>query len=422
MDALWPDLDAKSVSNNLHRTLHFAREVLEPTLANAAPRYLPLRGDLLELCPDSPLSVDVEAFESAAASARRGREPAAYRAAVDLYTGDLLPGDLYEAWAEERREGLRLTHLSLLLEMAGLHEERGEYGPGIEALRRVLAEEPSHEEAHAGLMRLLALRGGWGEAILQYERLRKVLSREFGVEPSPATQHLYEEVRAERLPAVPALSGRPEEPVSSSSNNLPASMTSFVGREHETLEVKRLLATTRLLTLTGAGGCGKTRLALEIARDLVGTYPDGVWLVELAALSRPELAPRAVEEAMRYFGAIRGTGRFASEDIVYKDVLFPQGTFIAPSMATANRDPAVFADPGTFDITREPAGQPQLTFGSGIHYCLGAALARAELQEALPLLARRMPDLRIDGEVVWKPNTVGIFGAERLPVAFTPGH
>jgi DNA-binding SARP family transcriptional activator len=198
MDVLWPDLDAKSQANNLHRTLHFAREVLEATRANAASPPLRLRGDLLELYPDSPLWVDVEAFESAAVAARRSREPAAYRAAVDLYAGDLLPGDRYEVWAEERREGLRLTYLSLLLETAGLHEERCEYGAGIEALRRAVAEEPSHEEAHAGLMRLLALRGGWAEAILQYERLRKVLSREFDAEPGPAIRRVYEEVQAGR--------------------------------------------------------------------------------------------------------------------------------------------------------------------------------------------------------------------------------
>jgi cytochrome P450 len=89
-------------------------------------------------------------------------------------------------------------------------------------------------------------------------------------------------------------------------------------------------------------------------------------------------------------------------------------------MAAANRDPSVFSDPGRFDITREPSGQPQLTFGSGIHYCLGAALARAEQQEALPLLAQRLPDLALDGDVVWKPNRVGIFGPERLPIRFTP--
>src|SRR5215207_325509 len=300
MDALWTDLARRSQADNLHRNLHVAREVLEATPANAVSRYLPLRGDVLELCPDSPLWVDVEAFESAAATARRNREPAAYRAAVDLYAGDMLPGDRYEAWAEERREGLRLTYLELLLELAGLHEEGGEHGPGIEALRRVLAEEPSHEEAHAGLMRLLALRGGRGEAILQYERLRKVLSREFGAEPGPAIRRLYEEIRAGTFPTSPSPSAgrRSEECIGSSSNNLPTSLTSFVGRERETLEVKRLLSMTRLLTLTGAGGCGKTGLALEIARNLVGTYPDGIWLVELAALSKPELVPQAVATAL----------------------------------------------------------------------------------------------------------------------------
>ena len=90
---------------------------------------------------------------------------------------------------------------------------------------------------------------------------------------------------------------------------------------------------------------------------------------------------------MRYFGAVRGTARFASEDIEYRGMLFPAGTFIGLSIAQANRDPAVFEHPGDFDITREPPNKPQLTFGSGIHYCLGAALARAEQQEALVLMA-----------------------------------
>ena len=73
-----------------------------------------------------------------------------------------------------------------------------------------------------------------------------------------------------------------------------------------------------------------------------------------------------------------------------------------------------------FDITREPAGSPNLTFGSGIHYCLGAWLARAELQEALPILAQRMPDLEVDGEIEWKPAQTAIWGPARLPLRFTP--
>ena len=123
---------------------------------------------------------------------------------------------------------------------------------------------------------------------------------------------------------------------------------------------------------------------------------------------------------MRYFGAVRGTARFASVDIEYRDMLFPAGTFIGPSLALANRDPAIFSDPGVFDITREPSNKPQLTFGSGIHFCLGAALARAEQQEALVLMAQRMPDLELAGEITWKPSSVGIFGPDKLPIRFTP--
>lgn len=125
---------------------------------------------------------------------------------------------------------------------------------------------------------------------------------------------------------------------------------------------------------------------------------------------------------MRYFGAVRGTARFASVDIEYRDVLFPAGTFMSIGLAEANRDDSVFREPEAFDITSSKGDQPQLTFGSGIHYCLGQALARAELQEALPLLARRMPNLRLDGATTWKPDGVGIFGPASMPVSFDPGH
>jgi cytochrome P450 len=163
-------------------------------------------------------------------------------------------------------------------------------------------------------------------------------------------------------------------------------------------------------------GTDTTRNQIGCSISLFANHPDQWALLA----EQPELAPRAVEETMRYFGTVRGTGRFASEDIEYRGVLFPKGTFLATSLATANRDPSVFDDPAVFDITREPAAKPQLTFGSGIHYCLGAALARAEQQEALTIMARRLPNLELAGEIVWKPGTVGIFGPERLPVRFAP--
>ena len=162
------------------------------------------------------------------------------------------------------------------------------------------------------------------------------------------------------------------------------------------------------------GGTDTTRNQLGCSIALFAEHPEQWKLLA----EQPELAGKAVEETMRYFGAVRATGRFASEDIEYKGVLFPKGTLVTPSLSIANRDETVFNDPNIFDITREPAGQPQMTFGSGIHYCLGAALARAEQQEALPILAQRMKNLRIDGAVTWKPSTVAIFGPENMPISF----
>jgi cytochrome P450 len=173
------------------------------------------------------------------------------------------------------------------------------------------------------------------------------------------------------------------------------------------------LSTDELVMLAEAvlmAGTDTTRNQLACALALLAGYPQQ-W-AHLAG--EPGLAQRAVEEAMRFLGAVRGTARFASEDIEYRGVLFPTGTLVAVSLAGANRDPSVFEAPDTFDIAAERNTQ-QLTFGSGIHHCLGAALARAELQEALPILARRMPGLRVEGQVEWKPATFGIWGPARLP-------
>jgi cytochrome P450 len=180
------------------------------------------------------------------------------------------------------------------------------------------------------------------------------------------------------------------------------------------------LSTDELVMLAEAvlmAGTDTTRNQLACAVALFADDPAS-W----ARLAEdPSVAAGAVEESMRHLGAVRGTARIASVDIEYRDVVFPAGTLVATSLATANMDPASFPDPHAFDMGR-PASPQQLTFGSGIHFCLGAALARAELQEALPLLARRMPNLALDGDVEWKPQTVGIWGPARLPLRFDPGH
>jgi predicted ATPase/DNA-binding SARP family transcriptional activator/DNA-binding CsgD family transcriptional regulator len=296
MDILWPDSGRRAASNSLRKTLHAARRTLDP---DAGSRYLASKNESLTLCPGGGLWIDVETFEEAARATRRARDPAAYRAAIDLYVGELLPEDRYEEWAEEPRRHLRETYLSLLLGLTRLYEERGDHESAVEALRRGVAEEPAREEAHVGLMRLYAHLGRKGEALAQYERLEEVLLRELSTEPSASSRALREEIAAGRYPPkeAPSLTHLPEQALGTGKHNLPAARTSFVGREREMLEVKRALVMTRLLTLTGAGGSGKTRLALEVARDLVGSYPDGVWLVELAPLTEGELVPHAVTRA-----------------------------------------------------------------------------------------------------------------------------
>ncbi len=174
------------------------------------------------------------------------------------------------------------------------------------------------------------------------------------------------------------------------------------------------LSTDELVMLAEAvlmAGTDTTRNQLACSIALLGAHPDQ-WQRFVA---RPELAPRVVEETMRYLGAVQGTMRVASDDVEYRDVVFPRGTLVSISLAGANRDPEVFPAPERFDVTRESSA-PQMTFGSGIHYCLGAHLARAELQEALVAIARRLPDLELAGPVEWKPEQFGIWGPARLPL------
>jgi cytochrome P450 len=179
------------------------------------------------------------------------------------------------------------------------------------------------------------------------------------------------------------------------------------------------LSTDELVMMTEAvlmAGTDTTRNQLACSVALLAQHPEQ-WrrLAEDPALAKP-----AVEETMRCLGAVGGTARLASEEIEYRDVLFPVGTLVATSLATANMDAEVWEDPHRLDIERGPAGATQMTLGWGLHHCLGAALARAELQEALPLLARSMPDLEVDGEIEWKAANIGIWGPARLPLRFTP--
>jgi cytochrome P450 len=162
------------------------------------------------------------------------------------------------------------------------------------------------------------------------------------------------------------------------------------------------------------GGVDTTQSQLAHALRLLAEHPD-----QWARLGREAgLAPRAVEEVLRYEPITPFTARIALEDVEYRDVTFPEGTVVLVCAHTGNRDPDTYAEPDRFDIAAERGTPKPLTFGAGPHYCLGANLARAELQEALEFLAPRMPELVLDGDPQFG-SIDGIYGLDRLPVRWS---
>jgi cytochrome P450 len=161
------------------------------------------------------------------------------------------------------------------------------------------------------------------------------------------------------------------------------------------------------------GGVDTTQSQLAHGLRLLAERPD-----QWALLARePDRVPAAVEEVLRFEPITPFTARITTRDVVFRDVLFPEGTVVMVCAFTGNRDGA--GDPA-FDLTAERPGARLLTFGAGVHFCLGANLARAELEEALSFLAPRMPGLRLDGAPGF--GTVqGIYGMSALPVAWEPG-
>ncbi|MFL5805417.1 MAG: ATP-binding protein [Roseiflexaceae bacterium] len=292
---LWPDTTESQAHANLRTLLHRLRQALPD-----ADRLLHIDAQTVQWRGDAPDTLDVADFERSLAQAAaaeqvgdHGTARASFIEAVERYHGDLLPG-WYDDWVLLERERLRQAFLAGLEKLVVLLEQTNEYGAAIGYAQRLLRHDPLHEATYQHLMRLHTLSGDRASAVRVYRTCATVLERELGVEPSPATHESYERVRhMEAQPAAPASS-----PTSLAAgdrrHNLPIALTSFIGRARERAEVQRLLAITRLLTLTGAGGCGKTRLALAVANELVADYPDGVWLVELGALADPTLVPQAV--------------------------------------------------------------------------------------------------------------------------------
>src|SRR5215213_11701657 len=303
LDTLWPELDPDSAANNLRGALHHARLGLERAGAPSGI-FLARDGDQLVLGPRDQLVVDVEVFGEAVKDAWHSAEPAIAERASELYAGDLLPDDPYEEWAAARREGFRASYLTVLTRLAGLHEERGELHHAIAAHERILLTDPLDEAAHAGIMRLYAQIGNPQRALAHYARLQSLLDRELGTPPEPATQALAAGIREGRFTPAPASltqPSAPRPPVSvaiAPGARLPVPVDALVGREREVAELERLLAVSRLVTLTGPGGIGKTRLAQEAARASSARFPDGVAFVDLAPLRDPSFVLPTMARAL----------------------------------------------------------------------------------------------------------------------------
>jgi predicted ATPase len=147
----------------------------------------------------------------------------------------------------------------------------------------------------------MQLSGQRQQALRQYQVLKEALCKELDIEPEPQTIELYEDILAGRVAADESNQRQaiPQVPAERLYHNLPADLTSFVGREKEISEISFLLQANRLVTLTGVGGTGKTRLALKVGENVLSDFPNGVWLVELAGLGDPELVPRTIAAALR---------------------------------------------------------------------------------------------------------------------------
>jgi cytochrome P450 len=162
------------------------------------------------------------------------------------------------------------------------------------------------------------------------------------------------------------------------------------------------------------GGVDTTQSQLAHTIRLLAEHPEQ-WA---ALVADPSLAERAVEEALRYEPITPFTARITVEEITFRDVTFPADTVVMVCAFTANRDlPPGSGDPDAFDIAAERPRARPLTFGAGVHYCLGANLARLELQEGLSFLAERCPHLELTGEPAFESIT-GIYGLSELPVRF----
>ena len=299
---LWPDYDRARGRAALRQSLYILNKSLPGD-------WLKVDRDTLGLDPNVDVWVDVKQFQNLMIQCRgHGHSPAEVcpdcvellTEAAGLYRGDFLEGFglqdsvNFDDWQVSQARDLHTETVNALEKLVDWHvgrEEGSGLGKAIGHARRCLELDRTNEGIHRKLMESYAKTRRRTAALGQYEECVRILREELGTSPQEETVQLYEAIKSNQVGSIKVPS---YEPSDTSNNNLPRQLTSFIGRKREMGEVKSLLSTTYLLTLTGSGGCGKTRLALEVAAAVAEDFPDGVWLVELASLMDPAFVPQEV--------------------------------------------------------------------------------------------------------------------------------
>ena len=310
---LWGDMADAQARGNLRHALSRIRKVL----AQAALPGVLLDGQSVGL-DASLVDVDVARFERLVADGR----PAALEQVADVYGGDLLAGIAlaersFEEWLTSERERLHELAIQCLGRLLAHQVAAGDAEPAVRTGLRLLTLDPLQEPVHRAVMRLYARLGRREAAVRQYHHCAEALGRELRAQPDAETTQLYEQILRSRPThsdpaAAPSPSprdagtrapvDRPSDAAApaevSPATNLPAPTSELIGRTAAVAEVMELLRAHRLVTLIGAGGIGKTRLGLEVARRELPDHADGAWVAELAPLADPALVPVTVAAAL----------------------------------------------------------------------------------------------------------------------------
>ncbi|MED5622166.1 ATP-binding protein [Ideonella sp. BN130291] len=285
--ALWPNDYGERVRQRLHHQVYLLRGALDVRGTGSAAVF---HDEGLVRLAAGAITLDVRAFDAAAEAALRAGDEAALTAALGLYGGPLLPGDIDDAEFDAQRLALELRHAELLRVLSQRQAKRGALQDAMGSLQQVLQRLPADEAAHRELIGLHAALGRRDDAERQYAACKTALSAELGVAPSAATHQAY---RAAMLQE-PAGAEPAALPPSAERWLAPVPLVPLIGRDTLAQRLGARLAEpgTRLVTLVGAGGLGKTQLALRVAHELQGRYRHGACFVSLAEVDGDGVADR----------------------------------------------------------------------------------------------------------------------------------